>query len=561
MDLTLKTRGPAVWRLLSWPAAPLWMAVILLGSTPAMAHAQQGQIKAQQSDARYNQLLRTAARQTSLGQHGPALATYKSMLAAYPGDLTATRGYADALMALGQIDQAEEFLTSALKTSGDDPAIRRSLGEIHRSQKKYVLYLEDVVAVLDNAAEGADLSLPWAMRAFEELSAEASVAPRIEPAIRKLISSNPKHPELRILLGDALLRRGEETAALAEVVEADRLSGAKGSVIYLFGDGLFTSGRNALAANAYQKAAELGVDPAFRTGAWTRVAEIAMEQNRYAQAASAYRAIADTNPDNAAGVAALLTLADIQSTRLGDYRSALATYQGLLGHPRVGDRVGFVHLQLADCHLRLNETDAARRELEKLKATTADQETQAEGAFLGAEILFFAGSFKEAQTAYQDVAENFTRTQKANDAVGRYLQVVRATDQGQMAALKMYADMERLTRIADTTAVIATAHGLVGSWPGTEFAAEALFREAEVLRNRGDAASVIVLCERTAAEYPKSRVAPHALAFMGDLYLNELGDKKMALETYERLLADYPENLLSAEVRRTVERLRKTSES
>jgi tetratricopeptide (TPR) repeat protein len=530
-------------------------------NTEALAQRAESKVRVKAGDAQYNQLLRKASRETSQGQHAQAQMTYRRILALYPDDLTAARGYADVLMTLSQYDEAERFLSDLLSRTGHDEGVRRSLGEIHKHQGKHALFLEDVVAVLSNVKKGERMPLSWGLGAFDDLSAEPEVAARVEPAIRKLVSSSPDVPELRILLGDALMRQGDAKGALAEVTAADAQAKAEGGLLFMFADELYGAGRTDVASTAYSRAAELSTDTAFRTNAWTRVAEIALENNRLQDAAAAYRAIAGANPQTPDGVTALLALADIQARRLHDYPAALEAYRNLESHPHIGERRGLLFLQIADCQLRMSQFEEARKELEKLKATKADQETQAEGAFLAAEILFFTGDFTNAQTAYQDVAQNFTRTQKTNDAVGRYLQIVRAQNQGESEALKSYARMEQSTRVGDTTAVLTVARSIQTTYPATDFAAEALVREAEVIRARGESEAAIGLCERAVAEHPKARVAPTALAFMGDIYLNDLENKERALATYERLLAEYPENLLAAEVRRTVEKLRRNSES
>lgn len=540
----------------------------LLLAFPGPASAQprgssgKVQVKVKSGDAAYNQLLRDAARRTSQGQHSQALESYRRILLAYPDDLTATRGSADALVALGRRDEAEAFLKEYLARKGYDEAIWRSLAEIHRAREQYDVFLTDLIEVLKGVPAGSPLPMSWALRSFEDLASEPTIAERVEPAIRKLVAEKGKeHPEIRILMADVLLRRNDSAGALAEVVEADRSSKAGGTILFQYGEELYGSGRSPLAEAAYVKAAEAATEVTFRTQAWSRVADVALEQKRYTTAASAYESISKANPGTAAGVEALLNLAEIQQTHLRNYAGALAAYEALEGNPNLGARQATLYLQTADCHLRMDQPDKALAVLNKLKAGPADQEVQAEGEFLMAEIKFFKGDFTGAQAAYQSLAENFTRTRKTNDAVGRYLQIARAMDSKEMDALKLYAAMEKYTRMSDTTTVLETARKLQADYAATDLAADALVREAEMIRNRGKAEEAVILCERAVAEHPKARIAAYALAVMGDIFLSDLSDKKRALAAFERLLDEYPENLLAAEVRRTVEKLRRNSES
>ena len=118
-------------------------------------------------------------------------------------------------------------------------------------------------------------------------------------------------------------------------------------------------------------------------------------------------------------------------------------------------------------------------------------------AFLAAEIRFYEGEFDDAQPAYQAVAENFTRTRKTNDAVGRYLQIARAKDQGDLEALKVYATMEKFNRMADSTATWNAATALLTKFATSDLAADAMVRQAEILRAKpGQSEDAIALCAK-----------------------------------------------------------------
>lgn len=514
------------------------------------------------SDATYNALLRAAARQSSQGQHAAALRTYEQLRSQYPDDPTVARGHADVLQALGRTDEAERALKEWIDRRGPEASVMRSLAGVHRNQNRWDLYLEDVMTALRHPTEGEPLPLSWAMRSLEEIAEQPDQAPKIEPAVRRLVREESRRPELRILLADELMRNGHESEALAEVAEADRQSGRPGAILFQFGEELDASDRKTPAEQAFRRAAQAYPAADDRVTAWTRVAELAAAERQPRAEAEAWREIASAAPKSPAARTALQSLARVQLEGLRDYPGALATLQELEKNPDSGDGKGELYLPMAECQLRLGRLDDAAASLERLKGSKADQERQAEGAFLMAEIHFYRGEFDDAQAAYQMLAENFTRTRKTNDAVGRYLQIARAKDQKDLASLAKFADMERATRVADTTAVMAAADTLIERFATSEFAADALVRKAELTRPRtGQIEAAIALCERAVAEHPKSRAAPYALALVGDICLNDLGDKKRGLEAYERLLDQYPQSLLSAEVRRVVEKLRRSSES
>lgn len=518
------------------------------------------QVKRTALDAQYTTLLRTASRQTQQGQHAAALETYRQMLALYPDDPIATRGMSDVLIALARTGEAEALLRETLARKGHDDGLRQSLAEVHKSQGKFELYLEDVSRLLTEGPKDAPLPLAWAQRALEHLAGEASTSGKVEPAIRKMIAERKDRPELRLLLAEAMIRKGQVEPAYLEVTEADRASGSGGNLLFQFADGLYSEGLSEMAGNAYRRAGEMAADKELKRRSWRRAAEVAEEGERWSEAVLAYQGLASVDPRSTEGVEALLTVADIQQSRLRNYEAALASYRALESN-LPSERLGRLYLQMADCYLRMNRPTESQTWLGKVKGTKADAEVQAEAAFLQAEILFFSGDFKGAQTAYEDLARNFTRTRKTNDAVGRYLQIVKFKDLKQTEALKAYARMEEANRMGDTTAVVETSHRLQADYAATDLAADALVREAEVVRMRGNGESAVALCLKAVSEHPKARIAPYALSLMGHILLNNLNDRNRALEAWEQLLGDYPDNMLAAQIRRTVERLRRNNES
>jgi thioredoxin-like negative regulator of GroEL len=513
-------------------------------------------------DPRYSQLLRSAARQASQGQHLAASRTYEQVLGIWPHDLDATRGLGDALAALGRYDEAEKVLNDYRKAKGPDAGVARSLASVHRAQERYDAYLADVLSALSEPGPGQVPPVSWALRALEEIAAQPSTATKVEPAVRQLLKEHPEVAELRLLLADQLLRQGNEAGALAEVEAADRDSKAGGRILAQYGEELEAAGKMGLAEQALRKSAEATTDAEDRLAAYTRLAEFAERQNRPAVEAEAWKAVAAAGPKSPAGLAALESLARVQLYRLNDQAGALETLTALEARPDIGERKHELYLPIAECQVRMGSHDDALQTLEKLKGSMADAETQAEGAFLGAEIRFFRADFDAAQVEYENVAQNFTRTRKTNDAVGRYLQIAWAKDQKDLAALAAYARMEEAHRMGDSTATWQAAQSLIAEHAASNFAADALVRQAELLRPRpGKTEEAIALCTRAADTYPKARAAAYALAVMGDICLKDLGDRKRALAAYERLLDEHPQNLLAAEVRRTVERLRRGSES
>jgi tetratricopeptide (TPR) repeat protein len=61
--------------------------------------------------------------------------------------------------------------------------------------------------------------------------------------------------------------------------------------------------------------------------------------------------------------------------------------------------------------------------------------------------------------------------------------------------------------------------------------------------------------EQMLSEFPQSRLCPHALQRMGEIYELGLGDLPRARAAYQQVLSDYPRYLFLNEVRRKLRQL------
>ncbi len=531
-------------------AAGLHLGAVLLAAGLLAAVAPP----ARAVDALYRNNIQTARQFMSRGQPEPAAQLYQRVLKDHPDDPAASGGYAEALIAMGKLDDADAFLTEALGRIPEKTDLYRVRSDLRVAQKRYGDAFGDVLQVmeLDQARS------TWAMRRAQELLTAGLEAKKAEKLTAEERKSHPGMAGLAIMEGVIVNLGGRADEALALVTKADDAGKMKGQAVSTFADVLTSLGKEGDAVAALQSAADRVDQPAIRSKILYRVAEVQESRGRYRDAlASLDRIVTERQGTSAAGKA-LLMAADIYQKHLNDPKGALAVYTRIKDDPMLGHRKPEMLLQMGECYLRLGRFDEAGTAYEEVAPLSVDPEEVEKAAFEMAEVQFFRGDFDSAMVLYQDMAQTHPRSLLADDAAGRYIMLNKYQALGGGAAVQALGRMDWARAAGDTAVVDSVADLLIATYPGGELAAEALLAKADVAATPEAALGYL---DRLVDEYKDDRRAPVALMRGGNLLLERLDRSGEALVRFESILTDYPESLEAPEARRLVEKLRREVKS
>jgi tetratricopeptide (TPR) repeat protein len=524
---------------------PMLLAAVMLAAAAPPAGAV---------DALYRNNIQTARRFMSRGQPEPAAKIYQQVLRDHPDDPTATGGYAEALIAMKKLDDADAFLTEALGRIDKKVDLYRVRSELRVAQKRYDDAFGDVLRVMELDQARAT----WAVRRARDLLGSGLEVKKAEKLAAEERKSHPEMTTLTIMQGVVMNLGGKPDEALALVTKVDDEGKMRGQAVSNYADQLFALGEEEDAVAALQSAAARVDQPPIRSKILYRVAEIQESEGRYRDALANLDRIVQERQGTSAAGKALLMAADIYQKHLNDPEGALSVYTKIKDDPMLGHRKPEMLLQMGECYVRLGRFGKASAAYAEVAPISVDPEEVEKAAFEQAEVQFYRGDFDSAMVLYQDMAQAHPRSLLADDAAGRYIMLNKYQALGGGAAVQALGKMDWARAAGDTAVVDSVADLLIGTYSGGELAAEACLAKAEVAPTPEAALGYL---DKLVDEHKDDRRAPVALMRAGDLLRNKLNRPGEALVRYESILTDYPESLEAPEARRLVEKLRRDIKS
>jgi tetratricopeptide (TPR) repeat protein len=146
-------------------------------------------------------------------QYDRSLETFRSAIQARPDDERSWTGLADALTALGRLEEAETALKQAIQAVPASGQSHYKLGRLYQAVPRYPESARELEQAVDaNPLIGQDalFDMIGSIRVIE-LNLEAAAA-----AFARRVDVNPNNPDAHQKLGDVYLRQGRRDEALAE---------------------------------------------------------------------------------------------------------------------------------------------------------------------------------------------------------------------------------------------------------------------------------------------------------------------------------------------------------
>jgi len=204
---------------------------------------------------------------------------------------------------------------------------------------------------------------------------------------------------------------------------------------------------------------------------------------------------------------------------------------------------------------RGDSSGAMARYLTVAKAPAATPDQSDEANFRLAELEYFRGQFPAAIQHLDSLSLNL-KADFANDALGlrSFLQENAATSQ---QALAEFARADFLARQRKNGEAIALFQEIVRKYPQAYLVDDALMKTASLQASSGLYREAVASYEMLLDKFKESSVSLDRARFrMGEVYETGLKDPTSAIACYEKLLADYPQSVLTEQARNRIRRLR-----
>jgi TolA-binding protein len=237
---------------------------------------------------------------------------------------------------------------------------------------------------------------------------------------------------------------------------------------------------------------------------------------------------------------------------LDDLDSALVTFRAVAAMADKNPRKIDAAFRVGDCLAARGDLDGAREEYARLMQGNLPAGINEKAAYKLAEVTFWEGKFEQAKESFDQLVVDFPQGFFVNDALmqSMFLEEGLAADQ---KALEAYVSALRLAQRREYQRALEVFGQARDSF-STSALGDDMFLQIALLHEKlGRHQEALADLEQMLSEFPQSRLCPHALQRMGEIY--ELGDLPRARAAYQQVLSDYPRYLFLNEVRRKLRQL------
>ncbi len=359
----------------------------------------------------------------------------------------------------------------------------------------------------------------------------------------------------------------------------DRISHANGSSILTFADRAFKEKAFAVAAEAYREAIDIplpsGKLPAAKYGYASCLKEQSVLSDtaglpgqtgetpateavpQYSGAIACFKTIVDEYPGTEFSARSYFQIGLIQLDRFFDLDGALQSFAAVERELPERNFISYsVALKVGEVLTAKGDTAAAASRFRGvIGAPNSTPDQQDEASFRLAELEYFRGAFEDATKRLGDLTLDL-HADYANDAL-QLLAFLQENSSTAPAALKDFSQADYLARQRRNTEAIPSFLAIIERNPQAMLVDDALMKVGRLQTQAGLYNDAVATFERLLTQFAGTSIALDKAQFsIGEIYQYKLKDKAIAIASYEKLLANFPQSLLSTEARKRIRELR-----
>lgn len=473
------------------------------------------------------------------------------------------------------LEQAAAVLERGRVDLNNPMAYQTELAYLHSLTGQHEKAVEEYIAMLTENQEKLSFVRNRLSRFMEQAGAlEASIA-----ACERAVRQDPLNRAHRELLAWLYTEAEDYQQAFNAYRAIDRLEKEDGRVLFTFAQRAADAGAYDVASKAYDEVlqrhpnalvtpqAQMGLGEMHERWAeqtYERVYDTQgnrVEAPHYEAALDAYRTFLQQYPTHDYFPEVLRRIAGLQQDVFFNFGEAEATLQEITERYPTTMTANHARYDLGRIALSRGNLDAAGLLFSRLVDELRLGELAELARYEQALIHFYKGELDAASTLVSVLDEN-TSTDVANDAIE--LKVLIASNPGPdslNAPLVHYAEAALQIRQRRPTEALGTLDALIQEFGQHSLADDARFLRAEALEEAGRTEEALSAFGELPLIHPDSPLADRALFQAAHLQWRALGDIDAALETYTRLLTQYPGSLLVPDARQQIRRLRGDADS
>ena len=495
------------------------------------------------------------------GKTDKANKQFKEIIETLPPNGSIIRNIGNAFQSRGLYDMAEAVYEKGNKLIGenetfymDQAYLNQSTANYQEAFKYYFLELE--------AHPGQYNNIKNRLQTMMFYDVNQSIADELRIALLKQTQAKPDNLEFAQLMVWFALQQEDYDIALAQCQSIDRKTHDQDAQIYNLASICLNNKQFDIARQGYAYITDKGKSDPFYGQALAGIikadyqkllADNSTDTRAYNRLVDRIReAYNDVNTNDLTKLA--LTEADIMAYQLDRSDEAISLLQQSITQIGAKQDQAAIKLKLADIYLRGDEVWEATLLYSQVDKSLKEDPLGHEARYKNAQLRYFIGEYEWAESQLK-VLKAATSKLIANDAMTLSLIIkdnldadTTGVELNKLARVdyRIYQQRED-EAIALLDDIIATGNYV--SKP------HALFRKGEIAEKKKDFQTAEQLFLQIVEQHPDSYMADAALMRAALIEQNDLKDKELAKQHYEKLIDDYPTSIYTAQAKKNYRKL------
>jgi tetratricopeptide (TPR) repeat protein len=465
---------------------------------------------------------------------------------------------------IGKLELAHNMVEQAVETYLEGRRVFRSPALYSRELVQAYTLLEDYEKAIDEcivAVEDNHGLVQWAVNRVEAMLEAGASRPDIEDRMESIAVGDAPGQASLGFAGSVLLALGRNPGARDAFLRADEAAADEGRALLEYGMIVIEAGRLVEARQILRAVAERHPGTVNAAMASVEAGMVLARAGEIEEALRELKAAGATYAKHAAGGQALLAAARIELDDKRDARAAIETVDELLGAGRRGGAglVREARLLRSDAYLALGRFEDAHDEAESVLGERTGAPMRERAMFNAAFSSFLMKDNRTALDEFRAMVEGNTSGVLANDALRMMLVIAEGEEELGVEPSSLLASAHAARLRGDPSSAAAYLEKVVLGYGGSVAATEALLFQGALGEDAGEYEKALRVYERVWESAVMVTARAEAAMRSGDILSGRLGRLDDAVESYAAILEDLPENALSGEARRKIDRIRKST--
>ena len=495
------------------------------------------------------------------GKNDKATKQFNDVLKNLPANAPAIRGLSNAFQARGLYDMAIDILKKGNKLLDGNENFYMDLAYLNQSMVNYQEAFRYYFLELENHP-GQYNNIRNRLQTLLFYDVNNSIADELRIALLQQTQQKPDNLEFAQLLVWFALQQEDYDIALAQCQSIDRRTHDQDAQINNLSDICLNNKQYDVAHQGYSYILDKGKSSPFYGQALTGIINTEYQKLKAANSTDtkAYEKLSKRideayNSINTNDLSKLLVIkADIMAYRLNQSEQAIKLLMDNLNNITAKQSQAELKLKLGDIYLHDDEVWEATLLFSQVDKSMKEEPLGHEARFKNAQLRYFIGEYEWAESQLK-VLKAATSKLIANDAMTLSLIIKDnlEVDTSGMELNRLARADYRIYQQREDEA-IALLDDIIST--GNEISKpHALFRKGEIAKKRKEFEVAEQLFLQIEEQYPESYMADAALMQAALLEQNELKDKELAKQHYEKLIDEYPTSIYTAQAKKNYRKI------